>query len=218
MFIHWGLYALAARHEWVKNREEIDDADYQKYFDNFDPDLYDPKEWARRAREAGMKYVVLTAKHHDGFCLWDSKFTDYKATKTPYGRDLLAPFVEAFRAEGLKIGFYYSLLDWHHPDFTIDMYHPLRNREDAAALNAGRDMKRYAAYHARPGDRAADRLRPDRHHLVRLQLSRPHLQGPAGQGPRRLAEPRAAEAGAQARARHHRQQPARPRDRHCPTC
>lgn len=146
MFVHWGLYSLAARHEWVKNREEIDDEKYQRYFDNFDPDLYDPREWARRAREAGMKYVVLTARHHEGFCLWDSKFTDYKATKTPYGRDLLGPFVEAFRAEGLKIGFYYSLPDWHHPDFTIDMYHPQRNRADAAELNKGRDMKRYAQY------------------------------------------------------------------------
>ena len=146
MFIHWGLYSLAARHEWVKNREEIDDATYQRYFDNFDPDLHDPKEWARRAREAGMKYVVLTAKHHEGFALWDSKVTDYKATATPYGRDVLRSIVDAFRAEGLRIGFYYSLLDWHHADFTIDMYHPLRNREDAAALNEGRDMKRYAAY------------------------------------------------------------------------
>jgi alpha-L-fucosidase len=146
MFIHWGIYALAARHEWVKSREEIDDQGYQRYFDAFDPDLYDPKGWARRAREAGMKYVVLTAKHHDGFCLWDSKATDYKATKTPHGRDLLAPFVEAFRAEGLKVGLYYSLLDWHHPDFAIDMYHPLRNRENAAALNVGREITRYAAY------------------------------------------------------------------------
>lgn len=146
MFIHWGIYSLAARHEWMKNREEVDNENYQKYFDNFDPDLYDPKEWARRAREAGMKYVVLTSKHHDGFCLWDSQATDYKATNTPYGKDLLKPFVEAFRAEGLKIGFYYSLLDWHHPDFTIDMYHPLRNRENAAELNVGRDMKRYAEY------------------------------------------------------------------------
>lgn len=146
MFVHWGLYSLAARHEWVKNREEIDDVAYQRYFDNFDPDLYDPKQWARRAREAGMKYVVLTAKHHEGFALWDSKVTNYKAPATPYGRDLVRAFVDAFRAEGLRIGFYYSLLDWHHPDFTIDMYHPLRNRGDAAALNAGRDMGRYAGY------------------------------------------------------------------------
>lgn len=146
MFVHWGLYSLAARHEWVKYREEIDDAGYQKYFDNFDPDLYDPRSWARMAREAGMKYVVLTAKHHEGFCLWDSKATNYSAPNTPHGRDVLAPFVEAFRAEGLKIGFYYSLPDWHHPDFTIDMYHPLRNRPDATERNVGRDMTRYAAY------------------------------------------------------------------------
>lgn len=146
LFVHWGLYALGARHEWLQNREEIAPATYRKYFDHFDPDLYAPREWARRARAAGMKYVVLTAKHHEGFCLWDSAVTEYKAPNTPHGRDLIAPFVEAFRAEGLRIGFYYSLLDWHHPDFTIDMYHPLRHRPDAAALNAGRDMARYAAY------------------------------------------------------------------------
>ncbi len=145
MFIHWGLYSRPARHEWVKNREEIDDPGYQKYFEHFDPDLYDPKEWARRAQAAGMKYVVLTTKHHEGFCLWDSKATDYKATNTPYGKDLLGPFVEAFRAEGLKIGFYYSLIDWHHPDFPIDVYHPLRNRENAAAECRARCGK-YAAY------------------------------------------------------------------------
>lgn len=146
MFIHWGLYALGARHEWLKSREEITTEDYQTYFEHFDPDLYEPREWARRAREAGMKYVVLTSKHHEGFCLWDSKVTDYKVTNTPYGRDLLAPFVEAFRAEGLKVGFYYSLLDWHHPDFPIDARHPQRNHPDAEALNRNCDITRYAAY------------------------------------------------------------------------
>lgn len=146
MFIHWGLYALGARHEWLKSREEIPTEDYQKYFDHFDPDLYDPAAWAKRARQAGMRYVVLTAKHHEGFCLWDSQATDYKATNTPHGRDLLKPFVEAFRAEGLKIGFYYSLIDWHHPDFPSDIYHPLRNDPDAAARNAQCDMANYASY------------------------------------------------------------------------
>ena len=77
MFIHWGLYALPARHEWVKTREKISEEKYQKYFDHFDPDLYDPEEWARQARAAGMKYVVMTAKHHEGFCMFDSKYTDY---------------------------------------------------------------------------------------------------------------------------------------------
>ena len=146
MFIHWGLYALPARHEWVKSREELDDAHYQRYFNHFNPDLYDPRAWARAARSAGMKYVVLTAKHHEGFCLWDTKYTDYKVTNTPYGKDLLHPFVDAFRAEGLHVGFYYSLIDWHHPDFPIDIFHPLRNRPDVAELNTGREMQRYAAY------------------------------------------------------------------------
>jgi alpha-L-fucosidase len=146
MFIHWGLYAAAARHEWVQNREEIDEAAYRRYFEHFDPDLFDPKAWARAAREAGMKYFVVTTKHHEGFCLWDSKHTDWKAPNTLCGKDLLRPLVEAFRAEGLKVGFYYSLIDWHHPDFPIDVFHPLRNRPEAAGLNKSRDVRRYAAY------------------------------------------------------------------------
>ncbi|HNT74124.1 MAG TPA: alpha-L-fucosidase [Anaerolineae bacterium] len=146
MFIHWGLYALPSRHEWVASQEQIPPEAYQKYFERFNPTLYDPRQWAKAAREAGMKYVVLTSKHHEGFCLWDSAYTDYKATNTPYGKDLLQPFVEAFRAEGLRVGFYYSLLDWHHPDFPIDVFHPLRNHPDVAKLNAGRDIRRYAEY------------------------------------------------------------------------
>ncbi|MCX6261076.1 MAG: alpha-L-fucosidase, partial [Bacteroidia bacterium] len=148
MFIHWGLYALPARHEWVKNRERITNEQYQKYFDIFNPDLYNPKEWARMAKEAGMKYVVLTAKHHEGFCLWDSKFTDYKSTNTPLGKDIIREYVDAFRAEGLKVGFYYSLIDWHHPDYTIDRNHPQRQDYDTAyaRLNKGRDMNKYREY------------------------------------------------------------------------
>ena len=148
MFIHWGLYALPARHEWVKNGERMTNEQYQKYFELFDPDLYNPKEWARMAKAAGMRYVVLTAKHHEGFCLWDSKYTDYKATNTPFGKDLIKEYVEAFRAEGLKVGFYYSLIDWHHPDYTIDRVHPQRQESDAdfAKLNAGKDMNKYREY------------------------------------------------------------------------
>ncbi len=146
MFVHWGLYALAARHEWVKSRERIDDKMYQRYFDHFNPDLYDPVTWAAAARDAGMKYVVLTTKHHEGFCLWDTQQTDYKAPNTPIGKDLLRPFVTAFREAGLRVGFYYSLIDWHHPDFPIDIFHPLRDREDAAELNQSRDIRKYAAY------------------------------------------------------------------------
>jgi alpha-L-fucosidase len=146
MFIHFGLYALAARHEWVQNRERIPPAAYAKYFQHFDPDLFDAADWARRCKSAGMRYAVLTTKHHEGFCLFDSDLTDYKITNTPFGRDLVTEFVEAFRAEGIKIGFYYSLLDWHHPDFVIDGHHPLRDEPDVAELNRGRDLSRYREY------------------------------------------------------------------------
>lgn len=144
MFIHWGLYSLAARHEWVKNRERMTDEDYQRYFDHFDPDLYDPASWARLAKRAGMRYAVLTTKHHDGFCLWDSALTEYKVTNTPAGRDLLREWVEAFRAAGLKIGLYYSLLDWYHPEFPIDGLHP--QRADLTLREQPRSMHKYAAY------------------------------------------------------------------------
>ncbi len=146
LFIHWGLYALAARHEWVKHKEKTRDEVYQKYFDHFNPDLYDPREWARLARTAGMKYFVITTKHHEGFCLWDSKHTDYKATNTPYGKDLLKPMVKAFRDEGIKVGLYYSLIDWHHPQFPVDKLHPQRDDKEFRAREKHRDVRKYAAY------------------------------------------------------------------------
>ena len=132
MFIHWGLYVIPARGEWVRSVEKITVKDYQPYFDNFDPVDYDPRVWAKAAKAAGMKYAVLTAKHHDGFCLFDSKLTDYKATNTKAGRDLVREYIDAFRAEGIKIGLYYSLIDWHHPDFPHygDAHHPMRDNED----------------------------------------------------------------------------------------
>lgn len=149
MFIHWGTYALAARHEWVKNNESIPDEVYEKYFKHFDPDLYDPELWAKAADDAGMKYFVITTKHHEGFCLWDSKYTDYKATKTPYGKDLLHPMVDAFRAHDLRTGFYHSVIDWHHPQNIIDPYiGPYRNLPEAERnkMNEGRDQAKYAEY------------------------------------------------------------------------
>ncbi len=146
MFIHWGTYAMAARHEWVKNYERMTDKEYQKYFELFNPDLYDPAEWAREAKNAGMKYFVITTKHHEGFCLWDSKYTDYKATNTPYGKDLLRLMVEAFRKEGLKVGFYYSLIDWHHPEYPVDRVHPMRDNKEFREKAKDRDMSKYVEY------------------------------------------------------------------------
>ncbi|MBS4198204.1 alpha-L-fucosidase [Bacillus sp. FJAT-49732] len=132
MFIHWGLYAIPARGEWVRSHEKISIDEYQEFFEEFNPADYDPKEWAKIAKAAGQKYVVLTTKHHDGFCLFDSKLTDYKATNTPAKRDLIKEYVEAFRAEGLKVGFYYSIIDWHHEHYPAfgDRIHPMRDNEE----------------------------------------------------------------------------------------
>ena len=116
MFIHYGLYSVLGRHEWVMNRERIPLAEYETLAGQFRADKYDARGHARLAREAGMKYMVLTTKHHEGFCLFDSKLTDYTAVNSAAGRDLVAEYVEAARAEGLGVGLYYSLMDWHHED------------------------------------------------------------------------------------------------------
>ena len=146
MFIHWGLYAIPARGEWVRSTEQMPEEAYLPFFDEFDPVDYDPKQWARAAKAAGMRYAVLTAKHHDGFCLFDSQLTDFKSTNTKCGRDLVREYLDAFRAEGLKVGLYYSLLDWHHPDYPHfeDAHHPMRNHPECG--NEGRDFGRYLDY------------------------------------------------------------------------
>ena len=102
MFIHWGLYAIPARGEWVRSTEEIPEEDYIPFFNEFNPKDFDPKKWARLAKQAGMKYAVLTAKHHDGFCLFDSALTDWKVTNTPYGKDIVREYLDAFRAEASR--------------------------------------------------------------------------------------------------------------------
>ena len=116
MFIHWGVYSTLGRHEWVMENEGIPVAEYAAFAKTFVPKPKAARAWAKLARAAGQKYMVMTTKHHEGFCLFDSKLTDYCAPKQGPGRDLVAEYVEAARAEGRRIGFYYSLMDWHHPD------------------------------------------------------------------------------------------------------
>lgn len=118
MFIHWGAYSVAGRGEWVLNRERIPYDEYiEQYVDNFTAENYDPRQWAKLAKDSGMKYVILTTRHHDGFALWDTKTTDFNAARMGPKRDLIAPFADAIRDEGLKLGFYFSFADWHHPDY-----------------------------------------------------------------------------------------------------
>ncbi len=186
--------------------ERMDNEEYEKYFEHFDPDLYDPRDWARMAAEAGMKYAVITAKHHEGFCLFDSEFTDYKATNTPCGKDLLREWVEAFRAEGLRIGFYYSLLDWHHPEYTIDRNHPISETVDVDEVNESRDMDVYSRY-------ANDQVRELLTNYGKSTSSGSTTafpEGKHGKGPRRLGLGQSPGNGARAPARHHRQRSSRP--------
>lgn len=131
MFIHWGLYAVPAgmwnsertssTGEWIMASENIPVEEYEPLADAFDPIEYDPAEWVRIARRAGQQYIVITSKHHDGFALFDSEVSDYDVVDaTPYGRDLLAPLADEARRQGVDLGFYYSIMDWHHPAQYVD--------------------------------------------------------------------------------------------------
>jgi alpha-L-fucosidase len=144
MFIHYGAYTIPARGEWVKTNEQMTNEEYQKFVDAFVPSNYDPAQWAKLAKQAGMNYAVMTAKHHDGFCLFDSKETDYKISKNLPGRDFMKEFTDAFRAEGLKVGFYYSLIDWHHKDYPNVGNHPMRNHPEWSEKEY--DWDRYLDY------------------------------------------------------------------------
>jgi alpha-L-fucosidase len=130
MFIHWGLYSVPGRGEWLMWNEQIPLEEYSKLADQFKPESFDADAWADCARAAGMKYMVLTARHHDGFCLFDSKASDFTSVKSAAKRDFVAEYVKACRRAGLKVGIYYSPLDWRFPGFFFpDLY-----RESAEAM------------------------------------------------------------------------------------
>lgn len=125
LFIHWGSYAVRGfEASWPLVRGDIAYAEYDALADRFAPRRYDPAAWAELAAAAGAKYAVLTTKHHDGFALYDTQLGDYSAPRRAAGRDLVGPYVDAFRAAGLRVGFYFSLCDWHHPDYPIALTPP----------------------------------------------------------------------------------------------
>ncbi|MGH9469991.1 MAG: alpha-L-fucosidase, partial [Terriglobia bacterium] len=133
MFIHFGLYSVLGRHEWAMEEEGIPVLEYMKLAQRFDPKQGFARAWAKLARQAGMKYMVMTTKHHEGFCNFATNLTHYCAPDNAPRRDLVKEYVEAARGEGMRVGFYYSLMDWHHPDGA-------RCWHDAAA------RKRFVAY------------------------------------------------------------------------
>ena len=116
MFIHWGVYATPGRGEWILYQEHIPVEEYIRLADQFRPEAYEPREWVALAKEAGMKYMVLTTRHHDGYCLFDSKVSDFTSVKTAARRDFVRDFADACHEAGMPIGFYYSLVDWRFPD------------------------------------------------------------------------------------------------------
>jgi alpha-L-fucosidase len=148
LFLHWGLYAVPAGEwkgtttygEWIRTSAQIPLAEYDRFVGKFNPVRFDARAWVRMAKDAGMKYVVITSKHHDGFCLFDSKFTDFDVMSTPFKRDILKELSEACRAEGLKMCWYHSIMDWHHPD-----YLPRREWEKDRPTE-GASMHRYVAH------------------------------------------------------------------------
>ena len=161
LMMHFGLYcqpgmvaswALSDKDsDWSRHQVNWTDGETFKkqYFSlnrSFNPVRFQPEEWAQMAEDCGFRYLLLTTKHHDGFCLFDSKYTDYKVTNTPAGRDLIKEYVEALREEGLKVGIYFTLLDWHHPDYPHygDRIHPMRNHKECG--NENRDFSRYTEY------------------------------------------------------------------------
>lgn len=180
LFLHWGLYAIPARGEWVRSVERIPNEDYDPLMAQFDPGHCDMREWMAAAKGAGMQYAVLTAKHHDGFCLFDSAYTSFKSTNSPAGRDFVREFLDAAREAGLRAGLYFSLIDWRHPDFPHygDRNHPMR--DDPACSNEGRDFGRYLDYmHAQVRELCSNYGKLD---LLWFDFSYDELRGEAWRG------------------------------------
>jgi len=153
MFIHWGLYAVPAGEwkgerikgigEWIMERADIPVAEYEPLAGQFNPVKFNADQWVRIAKNAGMKYIVITSKHHDGFCLWDSKVTDYDIIDaTPFGRDILREMSDACRKHGIRLCFYHSIMDWHHPDAQAPFY-PNYNDRNRTNPNFGRYVETY---------------------------------------------------------------------------
>ena len=148
LFIHWGLYAIPAGEwkgstnhgEWIRTTGQIPFEEYDNFVDQFNPTKFDAEDWVKMAKDAGMKYIVITSKHHDGFNLFDSKETDFDVMSTPFHRDILKELSEACRKYGMKMCWYHSIMDWHHPD-----YLPRREWEKSRTVK-GADYNRFFQY------------------------------------------------------------------------
>ena len=190
LFVHWGVYSVLGDGEWVMNNQKIPVADYEKLPAFFNPEQFDAAEWVAMVKAAGMKYITITSKHHDGFAMFDSKVSNWDIVdRTPYQKDVLKALAEECRKQGIKLFFYYSQLDWHHPDY----YPRGRTGNDAGRPDAGQ-LGQVHRLHERPAHGAAHQLRRDRRHLVRRVVGPARRPVAAGRDLR--AHPSAAAAGA----------------------
>ena len=149
LFIHWGLYSIPASGEWVQYGKKISGQEYEKFAKQFNPVKFNAREWVSMAKQAGMKYIVITTKHHEGFCMFDSKLTNYDIVDaTPYGKDPMKDLSEECKKQGMKLCFYYSVQDWHHPGFPLKYtYHTKQFPEGFHGFpNPNADYKKYFAY------------------------------------------------------------------------
>ena len=144
MFIHWGLYAIPSVGEWALKSHGIPYDEYRSFAPRFNPVQFDAKEWAAAAAGAGMRYMVFTTKHHDGFCMFDNPHTEWKISNTPFRRDVTRELADACRARGMRMGFYHSLIDWTHPDYRVCDNHPLWGKDEAKTRP--QDQAKYIAY------------------------------------------------------------------------
>ncbi|WP_341837160.1 alpha-L-fucosidase [Chitinophaga pollutisoli] len=139
MFIHWGPVALRGTEIGWSRGNQVETADYDNLYREFNPVLFNADEWVKIAKDAGMKYLTITARHHDGFCLWPSAFTEYDIASTPYKKDIVGALAKACRQQGIKFCIYYTILDWHHPDYPI-------HSPKTKVIDPKSDMKAYVAF------------------------------------------------------------------------
>lgn len=142
LFIHWGLYSALGLHEQSQARYHVDRKVYEGLATEFNPVLYNPEEWVLLAKKAGMKYICFTAKHHDGFCMWDTKYTDYNIMHTPYGKDVLKMLADACKKHDILLSIYYSNPDWHHPE----AYNKNSTKQWAVIEKKESDLQVYRTY------------------------------------------------------------------------
>ena len=141
LFIHWGAYSEIGRHEWIRHQGQIPQAEYDKYAKRFNPVKFNADAWVDLAKDAGAKYMVITSKHHDGFAIYRSKVSDYDIEITPYKGDPLKDLADAARRKQMRLGFYHSIMDWHHPD-----YRPRRSWEYPKDYKTGGNNSRYVDF------------------------------------------------------------------------